>query len=216
MPDKPLLRRFGAGFFKGVPSKPGVYIMGGEVDRVLYIGQSGNLRHRLATYKNACADRTPRKVIRLLHSVRTIVWEECETAEAARLKENQLLRIHRPRFNVQNTYPRAYQFIALHGEMPHASRLCVAGAVCQLEVQNLWRIQERLCPRGWLSLRLIWAWSSIATGFYTTIIRLFCWVARRRPGNTLSASSHNAFRMAYAGSMDGTFWRSFCPANQMD
>ncbi|MDB6016106.1 MAG: Excinuclease subunit [Pedosphaera sp.] len=112
-PAKPLLQRFGPGFFKAVPSKPGVYIMSGETGRILYIGQSGNLRQRLGSYKNARPDRAPRKIIRLVHAVRALVWEECETVADARLKETQLLRVHRPRFNVQNTYPRAYRFIGL-------------------------------------------------------------------------------------------------------
>jgi predicted GIY-YIG superfamily endonuclease len=112
-PARPLLQRFGAEFFRAVPRKPGVYIMGGDDERVLYIGQSGNLRHRLGSYKNARLDRAPRKVIRLVHLVRTLVWEECATAEEARLRENHLLRIHRPKFNVQNTYPPAYQFIGV-------------------------------------------------------------------------------------------------------
>src|SRR5579871_5697873 len=110
---RPLLDRFGADFFRAVPPRPGVYIMGGEGERILYIGQSRNLRQRLSSYKNARPDRAPRKIIRLVHLVRTIAWEECETAEAARLRENQLLRIHRPKFNVVNTYPQAYGFITM-------------------------------------------------------------------------------------------------------
>jgi excinuclease UvrABC nuclease subunit len=112
-PAKPLLQRFGPDFFRAVPRKPGVYIMSGEAERVLYIGQSQNLRQRLASYKNARPDRVPRKIIRLVHSVKTITWEECESAEAARLKENQLLRTLRPKFNVLNTYPKAYGFVGL-------------------------------------------------------------------------------------------------------
>ncbi|MDB6125824.1 MAG: Excinuclease subunit domain protein [Pedosphaera sp.] len=110
---KPLLQRFGPDFFRAVPQKPGVYIMSGEAERVLYIGQSQNLRQRLASYKNARPDRVPRKIIRLVHSVKTITWQECESPEAARLKENQLLRTLRPKFNVMNTYPKAYGFIGL-------------------------------------------------------------------------------------------------------
>jgi excinuclease UvrABC nuclease subunit len=87
--------------------------MGGDAEKILYVGQSKNLRSRLATYKNARLDRCPRKIIRLVHSVRSIVWEECGTAEAARLKENELLRIHRPKFNVMNTYPQGYRFIGV-------------------------------------------------------------------------------------------------------
>jgi predicted GIY-YIG superfamily endonuclease len=112
-PGKPLLQRFGADFFRAVPRKPGVYVMSGEGERILYVGQSKNLRARLGSYKNARPDRGPRKIIRLVHAVRTITWEECESVEAARLKENQMLRVFRPKFNVVNTYPKAYRFLGL-------------------------------------------------------------------------------------------------------
>ena len=155
VPAKPLVERFGADFFRAVPSKPGVYIMTGAADRVLYIGQSKNLRHRLSAYKNARPDRAPRKIIRLVHSVRTIVWEECETAEAARLKENQLLRTHRPRFNVQNTYPQAYRFISVRGD--------AGGLGLQLSGEpksegKVYGAFKSGCVRAYGSLlRLIWA-----------------------------------------------------------
>ena len=112
-PDRPLVERFGEDFFRAVPRSPGVYIMSGEGDRILYIGQSGNLRQRLGAYKNARPDRAPRKIIRLVHQVRTLVWEQCDSREQARLREAQLLRLHRPKFNVMNTYPAAYRFISL-------------------------------------------------------------------------------------------------------
>jgi hypothetical protein len=112
-PGKPLLQRFGADFFRAVPRKPGIYVMSGEGERILYVGQSKNLRARLGSYKNARPDRGPRKIIRLIHAVRTITWEECESVEAARLKENQMLRVLRPKFNVVNTYPKAYRFLGL-------------------------------------------------------------------------------------------------------
>jgi hypothetical protein len=120
-PARPLLERFGEAFFKAVPARPGVYIMSGEGERVLYIGQSGNLRHRLGSYKNARPDRAPRKVVRLIHAVRSLVWEVCDNVESARLKETQLLRVHRPKFNVLNTYPHAHRFISVmpEGESLH-------------------------------------------------------------------------------------------------
>ncbi len=155
IPPKPLLQRFGAEFFRAVPSKPGVYIMGGDLDQVLYIGQSKNLRLRLGAYKNARPDRAPRKIIRLVHLVRTIVWEECATAEAARLKENQLLRTHRPRFNVQNTYPWAYQFITMQGNAD--------GLALRLDTQpnskgKIYGAFKSGCVRAYGALlRLIWA-----------------------------------------------------------
>ena len=153
-PARPLLERFGVEFFRTVPPQPGVYIMSGEAGRVLYIGQSKNLRHRLGSYKNARPDRAPRKIIRLVHSVRSIVWEPCESAEAARLKENQLLRTHRPKFNVLNTYPKAYGFIGLK----------VANGQLEFSLENepgpggnIYGAFKSGCVRGYGTLlRLLW------------------------------------------------------------
>src|SRR5262245_32844169 len=110
---KPLFRSLGGDLFRRAPHLPGVYIMTGEKERILYVGQSRDLRSRLASYKNARADRAPAKVLRLVREVRAITWEVCESPEGARLRENELLRIHRPKFNRMNTYPRAYSFIEL-------------------------------------------------------------------------------------------------------
>lgn len=114
---KPLVLRFGEDFFRSAPRSAGVYIMTGEADRVLYIGQSKNLRARLGTYKNARPDCAPRKIVRLVHEVRSIVWEKCDSAEAAKSRESELLRVHRPKFNVAGTWPgRARYFrLELHG-----------------------------------------------------------------------------------------------------
>ncbi len=94
-----------------MPRCPGVYIMTGQSARVLYVGQSGNLRVRLASYKNARPDRAPRKVIRLIHQVDSIVWEKCGSRNAARLRESELLQLYRPRFNRLGVYPKAYGYI---------------------------------------------------------------------------------------------------------
>jgi excinuclease UvrABC nuclease subunit len=104
-PPRPLASRLGAEFFSAAPREPGVYIMAGADGRILYIGQSKNLRARLGTYKNARRDRTPRKVLRLVHEVRSITWEKCESEEAAISRESELLRLHRPKFNRASVYP---------------------------------------------------------------------------------------------------------------
>ena len=113
---KPLLTRLGADFFKSLPKCPGVYLMFNDADRLLYVGQSSNLRVRLGSYKNANPNHVPRKVLRLVHSVARINIEPCETPLAARLRENELLRTRRPRFNRMNTWPKAYWFVGVREE----------------------------------------------------------------------------------------------------
>src|SRR5260221_1488827 len=116
---KPLVERFGAGFFKRVPREPGVYLMSGEAERLLYVGKANNLRQRLGSYKNAQPERVSRKTIRLVHQVRTITWEVHSSPETALLRENELLRLHKPKFNVMNTRPEHYVFFGLSATARH-------------------------------------------------------------------------------------------------
>ncbi len=108
---KPLVERLGAGFFKRVPRLPGVYLMSGEGERLLYVGKAKNLRRRLTSYRSVQPERVSRKVIRLVHQVRAITWEVCRSPEMASLRENELLRLHKPKFNVLNTRPEHYIFV---------------------------------------------------------------------------------------------------------
>jgi hypothetical protein len=109
---KPLVERFGAQFFRDIPRAPGVYLMHAASQRLLYVGKARDLRQRLGSYRYI-SERTARKTIRLLHAVETISWELCASEPAACLRENELLRQHRPRFNRMNIYPQAYPFVEL-------------------------------------------------------------------------------------------------------
>ena len=126
--QRPLLERFGAAFFKEVPRAPGVYLFTGERGRVLYVGQSKDLRTRLAYYKNAQPEREPRRIIRLVHQTTGIQIECCNTIESARLREIALIGQHRPRFNVAHTLRPSYSFFAL--------RECQAGFSFRLSVSQ--------------------------------------------------------------------------------
>ncbi|MDB6029364.1 MAG: Excinuclease subunit [Verrucomicrobiales bacterium] len=111
--SKPLSERFGREFFRGLPKTPGVYLMFDGRGRLLYVGQSHNLRQRIGSYRHVHPDRNSRKLVRLVHAVERIEWEECGTHDAAKLRENLLLREKRPRFNSLNTWPKAHCFIGL-------------------------------------------------------------------------------------------------------
>lgn len=110
---RPLEERFGKAFFKSIPRTPGVYLFLGRSDRVLYVGQSQNLRARLAYYKNAQPEREPRKIIQLVHRTEEIRFELCASPEQALLRENELIRLHRPTYNVVNAKSVIYSYFAL-------------------------------------------------------------------------------------------------------
>jgi hypothetical protein len=98
-PPKPLTERFGEEFFRALPTGPGVYFFCGAAEGVLYVGKARNLRKRLGSYRVANPERLSRRIIRLLHQVRRIEWDECATEEAAREREELLICVLAPKFN---------------------------------------------------------------------------------------------------------------------
>jgi hypothetical protein len=98
-PPKPLVERFGDEFFAALPTGPGVYFFCGATEGVLYVGKARNLRKRLSSYRVANAERLSRRIIRLLHQVRRIEWDECPTEEAASHREELLICVLAPKFN---------------------------------------------------------------------------------------------------------------------
>ncbi len=152
---RPLVERLGEELFRSAPRCPGVYIMADANGQVLYVGQSGNLRSRLASYKNARPGHAARKTIRLIHAVHSIVWEICKSADEAQLRENELLRRHRPKFNSVNTYPPAYWYIWLR----HALETLELGRSHELVegVEIFGAFKGGVVPAFAATLRLLWA-----------------------------------------------------------
>jgi excinuclease ABC subunit C len=80
------------------PPAPGVYGMVDSEGQLIYIGQSKSLRNRLVSY---FAGSTPRKAQRIAAHTRRILWETAPDQFAALLRELDLIRRWRPRFNVR-------------------------------------------------------------------------------------------------------------------
>lgn len=98
-PPRPLVARLGEEFFHTLPAAPGVYLMCGEREGVLYVGKALNLRKRLSSYRVANPERFPRRIIRLLHQVRRIELDVCPNEAAAQHREEELIGVLQPRFN---------------------------------------------------------------------------------------------------------------------
>lgn len=84
-----------------LPTKPGVYLFVGHDGSVIYVGKARSLRQRVRSYFQP-GSGDGRYFIALLDDVmadlRTIV---VDTEKEAALLENQLIKEHRPRFNVR-------------------------------------------------------------------------------------------------------------------
>src|SRR5256884_7681584 len=82
-----------------LPDAPGVYLMKGRRGEILYIGKANVLADPVRSYFQKSADLTPKT--RLLLSLVTDIETPVTRAqlEAPNL-ENNLIKRHRPRFNV--------------------------------------------------------------------------------------------------------------------
>jgi excinuclease UvrABC nuclease subunit len=98
-PPRPLVERLGEDFFRALPERPGVYFLCGTEAGVLYVGSAKNLRKRLGSYRVANPERFSRRVIRLLHRVHRIEFDECPDELSARAREELLICVLAPQFN---------------------------------------------------------------------------------------------------------------------
>jgi predicted GIY-YIG superfamily endonuclease len=117
-PDpQPLVERLGRDFFRQLPETPGVYLMHGASDVVLYVGKAKSLRHRLGSYRVANPERMKRRTLRLLRFVERIAWEECSDEPAAIRREAELLLTLKPRFNRAGVWQGPKRFLAWRSQL---------------------------------------------------------------------------------------------------
>jgi excinuclease ABC subunit C len=98
---------------KRVPAKPGVYLFRDDVGDVLYVGKAKTLRPRVRSYFQAGSSDT-RQGIRTMaarvETVETIVTSS--EVEALHLEQN-LVKRHRPPFNVRLRDDKSFPYIAV-------------------------------------------------------------------------------------------------------
>jgi len=95
-----------------LPKQPGVYLLKGKMGEILYVGKAQVLLDRVRSYFQQGADQSPktRVLIEQVHDIETIVTQsELE----ALLLESNLVKRHRPRFNVVLRDDKQYPYLRL-------------------------------------------------------------------------------------------------------
>lgn len=100
---------------KALPTRPGCYIYRDEQQNVLYVGKAINLRNRVRSYFRKSANHTAR-IERLVFRVRDIEWIVVDSEVEALVLECNLIKEHRPPFNVRMRDDKSYPFIAITKE----------------------------------------------------------------------------------------------------
>ena len=100
-----------ASFLAALPAKPGVYRMLGADDTILYVGKARHLKNRVSSYFHgrAHADRTQALLAQVKRVEITVTASETE----ALLLEHNLIKRHRPRYNVLLKDDKSFPFIHL-------------------------------------------------------------------------------------------------------
>jgi excinuclease ABC subunit C len=101
---------------KRLPHRPGVYRFLDAHGKLLYVGKARDLRKRVTTYFRAgvSGGKTGQLVQRVADIEVTVTGSEGE----ALILENELIKAHRPRFNVLLRDDKSYPFIHLSSRHP--------------------------------------------------------------------------------------------------
>ncbi len=106
---------------KKLPHSPGVYLMKDKDERVIYVGKASSLRDRVSQYFREQGSPKTRMLVQNIEGLDYIVTEN--EVEALVLESN-LIKEHRPRYNVHLRDDKAYPFIKITNE--DFPRICIA------------------------------------------------------------------------------------------
>jgi excinuclease ABC subunit C len=95
-----------------LPNNPGVYLFKDKKGTILYVGKAGNIKHRVSSYFQKPAGKDL-KTLAMLEKVTDIDTIVTDTEKEAFILENNLIKVHRPRYNVKLRDDKNYPCLRL-------------------------------------------------------------------------------------------------------
>ena len=94
-----------------LPGSPGVYLMKDAGGKIIYIGKAVSLKNRIRTYFHGtpAAPRTRA----LVERIEDIEWIVTNTEKEALILESNLVKLHKPRYNVRLTDDGSFPYIRI-------------------------------------------------------------------------------------------------------
>jgi len=95
---------------KKLPAKPGVYLMHGEKDEIIYVGKAISLKNRVRQYFQASRNKGA-KIEQMVTHIRRFEYIVTDSELEALVLECNLIKEHRPKYNTMLMDDKGYPFI---------------------------------------------------------------------------------------------------------
>src|SRR5512145_2045845 len=105
------------GILATLPAKPGCYLMKNADGKIIYVGKAISLKNRVRSYFHADASYDA-KTRRLVREIADIEWIVVGSELEALILEMNLIKRHRPKYNVRLKDDKRYPYIKVHWADP--------------------------------------------------------------------------------------------------
>jgi len=105
------------GILATLPAKPGCYIMKNAEGIIIYVGKAISLKNRVRSYFHADASHDA-KTRRLVRDITDIEWIVVGSELEALILEMNLIKKHRPKYNIRLKDDKRYPYIKVHWADP--------------------------------------------------------------------------------------------------
>lgn len=95
---------------KKLPDNPGVYIMHGTVDEIIYVGKAINLKNRVRSYFRESTVKSP-KIQKMVTQITRFEYIVTDSELEALVLENNLIKEHNPKYNTMLKDDKTYPYI---------------------------------------------------------------------------------------------------------
>jgi excinuclease ABC subunit C len=105
------------GILNTLPAKPGCYLMKSVEGKIIYVGKAISLKNRVRSYFHAEAGHDA-KTRRLVRDITDLEWIVVGSELEALILEMNLIKKHRPKYNVRLKDDKRYPYIKIHWNEP--------------------------------------------------------------------------------------------------
>jgi excinuclease ABC subunit C len=100
-----------------LPTKPGCYLMKDKDGKIIYVGKAINLRNRVRSYFHVSANHNM-KTRQLVRKITDLEWIIVGSELEALILEMNLIKRHRPHYNVRMKDDKRYPYVKVHWADP--------------------------------------------------------------------------------------------------